>query len=357
MGDWGGRPTVDLMIGAVGPYRFILDTGADISVLDVSIARELGLESTGETEIGSPLGGTVPARQMRLERVRLDTLPLGAFDVLEIELLKVLGAGDVPVGVLSSSVFKGRSATFDFAAKQLTISDQLLPEANGSDVFDFCAQTGKPSITVHVASKPNCVNLDTGSPGLLALPLSVVDSLALESAPTVVGQARLVGAKVDILGARLDGDVRIGSMVLPKPRLTFHDAPNGNLGQRFLVNVALTLDHANRRIRIAPQTQSGERVALGPGQVRRVVGPPPGQKRYGMRLLGGLEGELSIAGVEPGSFAEAGGLRAGDTIIKINGVAVDELGVQQRVTALRSSPLKLEVRRNGEVIPLELSLG
>src|SRR5689334_14887698 len=41
--DYGGRPLVEVRINGKGAYRFILDTGATINVIDTSVATELGL--------------------------------------------------------------------------------------------------------------------------------------------------------------------------------------------------------------------------------------------------------------------------------------------------------------------------
>src|ERR1700748_2039576 len=41
--NYGGRPLVEVMINGKGPYRFILDTGATVNVIDTSVATELSL--------------------------------------------------------------------------------------------------------------------------------------------------------------------------------------------------------------------------------------------------------------------------------------------------------------------------
>ena len=48
------RPTVEVKVNGQGPYLFVLDTGAGTNVLDPKLAKELGLESSGETKIGDP---------------------------------------------------------------------------------------------------------------------------------------------------------------------------------------------------------------------------------------------------------------------------------------------------------------
>jgi len=81
-----------------------------------------------------------------------------------------------------------------------------------------------------------------------------------------------------------------------------------------------------------------------------------GKKRYGIRLRGSLDGELQVAGVDPGSPAEAGGLRAGDLIVALNGEPVEQLDSGERMNALRGSPLQLSVKRDGQLQDLTLRL-
>jgi hypothetical protein len=356
LGDFHGRPVVDVMLAGQGPFRFILDTGADVSVIDHALARRLELETIAEEEIGSPLGGTVPAQRMRLSEVDVSGVKLGAIEALAIDLASVIGGGDAPVGVLASATFEGRSLIFDFMQQRLTVSDELLPAANGVDVVDFCAPSGKPSLNVEVGGQRHCVNLDTGSPAVLALPLAAADSLSLDGEPSVRGHARLVGAEVAVWGAQLKGELRAGGLSLDNPELTFHEtAPVGNLGQGFLRQAELTVDHANRRLRLRAADSAAETRAAAQPQIRRMV-TPQGKKRYGMRFRGSMDADLVVAGVDSGSPAEAGGLLAGDRVLALNGKVLSELGMSERIEALRGSPLRLRVQRDGEQHELALRL-
>jgi len=355
--DWRGKPIVDLTIQGEGPFRFILDSGADVTVIDHGLAGRFEFKQLGQTEIGSPLGGTVPATRLQLSDVHLGSIDLGTVEALDIDLAGVLGSGDAPVGVLATADLGRRSLAFDFSGKRLSVSDTLLPPANGSDVFDFCSPTGKPSMTVQVGGEQHCVNLDTGSPTVLSLPLSVAAGLPLSSKPSVRGKARLVGAEVDVWGARLDGELRVGQLVVADPRLSFMETDAlGNIGQGLLRDADLTIDHANSRVRVRNKSTAARNAGATTGPQIRRVAQPAGKKRYGIRLRGSLDAELRVAGVEPDSPAEASGLQAGDLIMTLNGVSVDELDSAARVSALRGSPLKLHVQRDGQLQELTLRL-
>ncbi len=127
------------------------------------------------------------------------------------------------------------------------------------------------------------------------------------------------------------------------------------MGQGFLQGLQLTLDHTNRRLRLSSDADEVATAATPTRQVRRVA-QPAGKKRYGIRLRGSLDAELTVAGVDPGSPAEVGGLQAGDLLVTLNGVPVEQLDVSARINALRGSPLKLSVKRDGELQELTLRL-
>jgi len=356
LGNWQGRPVVDLTIAGEGPFRFILDSGASVTVIDRALAERLDPEKLGQTEIGSPIGGTVPATRVRLEDLRIGGIALGTIEALDIEFGDVIGSEDSPVGVLATADLGKRSLLFDFAADRLLVSDTLLPPANETDVFDFCSPDGKPSLKVQVGGQSHCAHLDTGSPSVLSLPLAAADALPLANKPAIHGKARLVGAEVDVWGARLDGELRVGEIVMPNPELSFMEtAPIGNIGQGFLRSVELTIDHANNRVRVRAEGGTTQATAASSPQIRRVV-KPTGKKRYGIRIMGSIDAELKVAGVDPGSPAEAGGLLAGDLVVALNGVPVEQLDTSQRISALQGSPLKMSVKRDGQLQDLTLRL-
>ena len=92
------------------------------------------------------------------------------------------------------------------------------------------------------------VDVDSGSPAEVTLPLSAAKGLALAAQPQVFGRAQIGGRPFDVYGAELQGTVRVSGIVLTNPRLDFLDLPIGNLGSRFLKNLVVTFDPKNRRV-------------------------------------------------------------------------------------------------------------
>jgi hypothetical protein len=63
-----GRPVLDeVFVNGHGPYRFLLDTGAELNHLDPSVARSIGLRPTFRTELGTATGSKVVTGAENLE--------------------------------------------------------------------------------------------------------------------------------------------------------------------------------------------------------------------------------------------------------------------------------------------------
>jgi predicted aspartyl protease len=91
--DRSGRIAVPVLIGGRGPYRFLLDTGANRSALTSRVAHELGLEvSATAAMMVQGVNGRV-----RASVVRVPSMKLGAIEVGE-QLLPVLD-GEVFAGL------------------------------------------------------------------------------------------------------------------------------------------------------------------------------------------------------------------------------------------------------------------
>jgi hypothetical protein len=54
-----GRPIVDgVFVNGHGPYRFLVDTGSNINLIETGIARKIGMAATFQVDLGSAAGKT-----------------------------------------------------------------------------------------------------------------------------------------------------------------------------------------------------------------------------------------------------------------------------------------------------------
>ncbi len=136
--DMTDRLTLDTTIDGKGPYRFVVDTGADRSVIASDIAAKLGLQPSRDVVVQG-IVRSLPAPAVHLRNLSFGKLTM---DSLAAPVLprQWLGAD----GYLGLDVIDGRRVTFDFQNRKLTVAysgdstgwphfNEVVVRANGSD--------------------------------------------------------------------------------------------------------------------------------------------------------------------------------------------------------------------------------
>lgn len=136
--DAHNRLTMATLIDGKGPFRFVVDTGADRSVIAADIATSLGLAPSHNVMVQG-IVRALPAPSVQLQNLSFGDI---AMDSLSAPVLprKWLGAD----GFLGLDVIDGRRVTFDFRNRRLTVAhsgnstgwphfNEVVVRANGSN--------------------------------------------------------------------------------------------------------------------------------------------------------------------------------------------------------------------------------
>ncbi len=298
-------PVVEVEINGRGPYRMFLDTGAQGSVLDQTLADELSLPVIGETGVSSPGGKPIPAKIVRVDRVKAGGLDKSGVTAVVLDRSALGTAPDTPRGVLSANAFlEGSILTIDYPGRRVWIVPGELPAADGREIFEYGASERLPVVPLEIGGKKYEVHLDSGAPSTITLPLARAAELPLEAPPVIVGRGRRVDREVVIHGAKLRGAVKLGRYSFENLDLRFDDSVKeyGTVGYGVLKDFVVTLDKKNRRIRLQ---QAGEARSLTasaapqqamPQQVeRRAIVPDPVVVYDGKKF----EAEMKMRGPMP----------------------------------------------------------
>ncbi|MFN0136392.1 MAG: aspartyl protease family protein [Phycisphaerae bacterium] len=332
---WGDAILVeDVMVNGKGPYRFLLDTGAEgAGRVDTTLVDALKLPGAGTSDSVGPLG-----QERQMNRYRLDTLSIGKLAFTGLVMsgrdynAEFKSPGLRPIhGILGFHLFSEYLLTIDYPARKITIAKGELPKPDGKHIVPLVSDDEDPEIEIRLGEQTITALLDTGAQGYVLVPGSLAEKLKFAAAPVVRGREN--GS--ELRSATLDGSLRIGEFDFPKPELMIADRLNQVIiGVRMLSSLSVTYDQKNDRARFD-----------------RPVAP----KRFGMGVSWRGSGPWQLAAVDAGSIAETAGLRLTDSIVTIDGRPFAELDREDMFKLLDASTITVEIERDGVRQKLRLS--
>jgi predicted aspartyl protease len=262
------RMTVPVTIGASGAYHFIIDTGAERTVVSNELAGQLNLAAGRRVHVTTMAGaselGTFRLPELRVGRVAPDMIEAPGVEA------RNLGAP----GMLGLDALKGHSVSIDFDKDVMEVRPSLKRgKGIGPDDIVIRAKNvyGQLIVTdAHYGRQRISVVLDTGSPvtiGNLALlkKMRKPKSLGNISLQAVTGQwltadYRIVD-RIAIGGVGFNNVPIAFADALPFKRFGLSDTPALMLGMDSLkLFRKVQIDFANREVRFTlPRSASASR--------------------------------------------------------------------------------------------------
>ena len=158
--DINDRMTVAVHLGGDGPFRFLVDTGADRTAISSAVAARLGLAAGESASLHSMTGMTsvqtvtVPSLQLSRSNVRIVDAPLLDADKMGAD------------GILGTDSLRSQRVMFDFQQNVMTIvpSAQQVAREDGTIVVTGRLKNGRLIVTNATADE-NVITviLDTGA--------------------------------------------------------------------------------------------------------------------------------------------------------------------------------------------------
>ncbi len=106
-----------------GPYRFLVDSGANLSLIDAGLARTIGLNPTSQVDLASATGKT-PVSESDGNEIRLDTAKADSQKLLLSDLEAIHRFSSDIQGVLGQSFLSRFDYTIDLRGKSLGFGKQ-----------------------------------------------------------------------------------------------------------------------------------------------------------------------------------------------------------------------------------------
>jgi len=259
--DHIGRVVVPVMINGRGPFRFIVDTGANHSTISPGLARSLGLQPAELSSIIlDGITGTAQVSFVTINRLQAGDLTIES-TALPVVWAPVMAGAD---GILGAAAITEKSLLIDFQRNRVTISRgvEAAMRANSMKVHAVRLAGGLMTLETRIGGVRVRAVIDTGAERTLG-------NLALRNALRARRTHGVLAMMTTVYGATQDtepGEIQIvPPIVIDSLRITdvamvfgeFHifkvwgmqDEPAMIIGMDVLGTVAsLSIDFKNQEV-------------------------------------------------------------------------------------------------------------
>ena len=216
------RMTVEVRVNGRGPYRFVVDSGADSSVVGVRIAQALQLP------LGTPATLNAMTASARVDRVLVDELQVGPTTIRNLEVPALLERDLGGDGMIGIDALVEQRLMMDFEKRLIKVEDARKPVVRyeGEIVVTARRRRGQLILTeVEAAGLPLEAVIDTGSEITIGN-LALRDKLIRGNKDKFVTVAAtgVTGVTLNLQLARI-GELKLGSVTLRNVPMAFADLP------------------------------------------------------------------------------------------------------------------------------------
>jgi hypothetical protein len=217
------RMTVEVQVNGRGPYHFVVDSGADTSVVGLRIARDL------ELPLGTPVILNAVTDRNLVDRVKVGALTLGPSTIHDLELPALREADLGGDGMVGIDALVRQRLMMDFENRLIKVEDSRKPVEHFTDEIVITARLhhGQLILTeVRAGGLDLQAVIDTGSEITIGN-LALRDKLLRSNRNTrvwTVGATGVTGKTIDLQLGNIR-ELKVGSITLHDVPIAFADIP------------------------------------------------------------------------------------------------------------------------------------
>lgn len=281
--DAQARMTVPVAIEGTGPYRFLIDTGSQATVLSAALATRLGLEAGPTVRVVGIAGAN------RVATAKVDQIDFGKQSIFGLTVPLLDNAHMGADGIIGTDSLQHQRVLLDFERQTITIGTPR--ELGGNRGYEIVVKArrklGRLILTnALIDGIPVDVVIDTGASSTIGNP-------ALERAMRNAeqGQSIIESVTGHLINARLQfaRELRIGKMGMANVVIAVADAPAfhelglskkpaiflGMREMRLFKRVAIDFPKSKVLFDLPPSASSGHTASADPAHTRSGATPTP----------------------------------------------------------------------------------
>jgi hypothetical protein len=216
------RLSVEVQVNGRGPYKFIVDSGADTSAVGLRIARDLQLP------LGTPVILNAMTARNIVDRVKVDQLTVGPTTITNLQLPALREVDLGGDGMIGIDALARQRLMMDFEQKLIKVEDARIPVRYSRDDIVITARRERGQlILTHVKAAGLSLDavIDTGSEITIGN-LALRDKLIRGNRDKfiTVPVTGVTGAVMELQLARI-GELQLGPVTLQDVPMAFADVP------------------------------------------------------------------------------------------------------------------------------------
>ncbi|MBS0632232.1 MAG: aspartyl protease family protein [Verrucomicrobia bacterium] len=309
-----------------GPYHFLIDTGASITLISPELAARYGAKNAPDEQpvirVRSSQGDMSMLSPVTLRRIELGGAEFENVSALVYDCTELSAHFGVKIdGILGFPLFRETILTLDYPRSRVLIeprsSNPLLPGVT----IPFNNDRRTPIIPVRIGDQNFVALIDSGSDAALSLnPIGLQPAFAIQPRAGVT-IATLSGDREQRIG-RVAKPLYIGDYAVDSP-VTDLTEDLSSIGSGILKNFAVTFDQEHNRVTFYRDSPL----------------PIPTEPRRSSGLsFSKTPAYWRITSVVPGSPAEAAGVQRGDLVTRINGEPVAQWDLRRYEQLVATAP-------------------
>lgn len=337
--------------------RFILDTGADTSVIDAQRAKALRLMPQGKI-VGNGGAGSSEATFTKGISITLPGVKVLNQTIYALPLESLSALGRKIDGVLGNDVLDKFVVEIDYAARTISLYEPQGYRYSGSgEIIPLTIDEGLPFVRASITPEGRDpieakFEIDSGSTGaiLLNTPFVKKHNLLASVPKTIQTNVGGIGGTAKTFIGRIK-NARLGRFAIDRPITRFSQATQGDyasskydglIGGEILRRFKVIFDYSRRQMMLEPNLHFAE---------------PYDIDMSGISLVADGD-DLLVDDVDKHSPAAEAGVLGGDILVAVNGRPASVLGLDEIRTMFMQEGKEylLSLKRNGKAVQVKLKL-